>query len=374
MPPTLHIETADAGHLRVVLSGAWTLDQTTPDPQRIIEILAGDASICRIGFETSGLTAWDTALPVFLLAIQKHTGGGSVMLDTSGLPEGARRLVTLATAVPVPDQGATGSVDGLLVRIGKATQRLGAELVAILGFLGETVLALWAWIRGRARYRRTDLGLLLQDVGPRALPIVTLISFLVGVILAFVGAVQLARFGAEIFIADLVGLAMAREMGPMMAAVIMAGRTGAAFAAQIGTMQVNQEVDALRTLGISPIEFLVLPRVIALVVMMPLLTLYAILVGIFGGLIVSVNLFDVTLIQYWNATLASLNIEQFVIGLSKSLVFGVLIAIAGCYQGIKTGGSAAAVGAAATAAVVSAIVAIVVADGVFAVLLNALEL
>ncbi|MBK1702879.1 MlaE family ABC transporter permease, partial [Thiococcus pfennigii] len=211
-------------------------------------------------------------------------------------------------------------------------------------------------------------------VSQSVMPVVTLISFLVGVILAFVGAIQLSRFGAQIFIADLVGLAMAREMGPMMAAIIMSGRTGAAFAARIGTMQVNQEVDALKTLGISPIEFLVLPRVLALVVMMPLLTLYADLVGIAGGMAVSITLFDITFIQYWNETMVALSLQQFAIGLAKALVFGVLIALAGCYQGIKTGGSAAAVGTAATSAVVVAIVAIVVADGLFAVVLNALGL
>jgi phospholipid/cholesterol/gamma-HCH transport system permease protein len=169
-------------------------------------------------------------------------------------------------------------------------------------------------------------------------------------------------------------LAMAREMGAIMTGIIMAGRTGAAFAAHLGTMEVNQEIDALKTLGIAPAEFLVLPRVLALVLMMPLLTLYAILVGIAGGLVVSVGLFDLTLVQYWEETVASLTLNQFGIGIMKSVVFGVLVAVAGCREGMRAAGSAAAVGDAATAAVVTGIVSIVVADGLFAVLLNAVGL
>jgi phospholipid/cholesterol/gamma-HCH transport system permease protein len=186
--------------------------------------------------------------------------------------------------------------------------------------------------------------------------------------------VQLGRLGAQTYIADLVGLAMAREMGPMMAAIIMAGRTGAAYAAQIGTMQVRQEVDALRTLGISPVEFLVLPRVLALVLMLPLLTLYADLVGILGGMVVSVSLFDVTLTQYWQSTVASLSLKQFVIGLGKSVFFGALIAMAGCREGMKAGGSAASVGEAATAAVVIGIVGVIVVDGLFAMVFSVLRI
>jgi phospholipid/cholesterol/gamma-HCH transport system permease protein len=212
----------------------------------------------------------------------------------------------------------------------------------------------------------------MESAGANALGIVTLISYLVGIIMGFMGAVQLQQFGASIYVADLVGIAVVREMGAMMTGVIMSGRTGAAFAAQIGSMVVTQEVDALATMGISPIEFLVVPRVIGLVLMMPLLCLYADFVGILGGATVGVALLGITLHSYLQQTIAAITLTLLIGGLIKSIVYGVLIAIAGCYKGFQCGGSSSAVGDAATAAVVSAIVMIVVACGIFAVLFNIL--
>jgi phospholipid/cholesterol/gamma-HCH transport system permease protein len=210
------------------------------------------------------------------------------------------------------------------------------------------------------------------DCGAAALPIVTLISFLVGLILAFVGAVQLQQFGAQIYVADLVGIAMAREMGALMAAIIMSGRTGAAFAAQLGTMQVNEEIDALSTFGLSSMDFLVLPRMIALIAMMPLLCIYADLMGILGGALVGVGMLHLSVTQYANETIQGVHLSDFAVGLVKSSVFGVIVAIAGCMRGIQSGRSASAVGLAATSAVVTAIVFIIVTDGLFAVLTNVL--
>jgi phospholipid/cholesterol/gamma-HCH transport system permease protein len=224
----------------------------------------------------------------------------------------------------------------------------------------------------RARFQSRDLWVLVQECGAQALPIVSLISILVGLILAFVGAIQLQQFGAQIFVADLVAIAMTREMGAMMAAIIMAGRTGAAFAAQLGTMQVNEEIDALKTLGISPIDFLVLPRMIALILMLPLLAVYADVLGILGGMIVGIFMLDISPLLYWNQTLGAVALNDVLLGIGKSAVFGVLIALSGCLRGIQSGRSASAVGAAATSAVVTAIVLIVVFDGIFAVLSNVL--
>ena len=215
-----------------------------------------------------------------------------------------------------------------------------------------------------------DLALCIQDAGPSALAIVTMISLLVGLILAFVGSVQLAMFGAQIYIADLVGLGTVREMGALMTAVIMSGRTGAAYAAQLGTMNVNSETDALKTMGISPMEFLVLPRMLALVLMMPLLTLYADLMGILGGALVAVGAFDVSLLQYYNQTCRAVHLHDFSVGLAKSLVFAVLVATAGCMRGMQCGRSASAVGDAATAAMVNSIVYIVLADAVITLICN----
>jgi phospholipid/cholesterol/gamma-HCH transport system permease protein len=213
---------------------------------------------------------------------------------------------------------------------------------------------------------------LLQDCGVQALPIVSLISILVGLILAFVGAIQLKAFGAQIYIADLVGISMLREMGAIMTGVIMAGRTGAAFAAQLGTMNVNEEIDALKTLGVSPMEFLVLPRILALMIMMPVLCLYADLMGILGGGIVGVGLFDISISQYVTQTTGGVVTSHLWVGLGKSVIFGLLVAVSGCMQGMQSGRSASAVGFAATSSVVMSIVAIIISDGIFAVLCNAL--
>jgi len=372
--PALEIRSAADGALELHVSGSWLLRETLPHLSSLAEALTQEGPFSRIRVDTTSVTSWDTALPVFLRSVEKLALQRSVDLDETGLDPGVRKLLHLAAVVPPREAGGGRVRPGLVQRVGEAAIGAWERIVDFVGFLGEVMLALVALVRGAAVYRPVDFGLVLQESGPRALGIVSLISFLVGLILAFVGSIQLARFGAQIYIADLVGLAMAREMGAIMAGIIMAGRTGAAFAAQLGTMQVNQEIDALKTLGISPVEFLVLPRVMALVLMMPLLTLYADLVGIGGGLAVSVSLFDVTLPQYWHETLAALPLNQFVIGLVKSLVFGAIVAITGCAAGMRASGSAAAVGEAATSAVVSGIVGIIVADGIFAVVLNALNL
>jgi phospholipid/cholesterol/gamma-HCH transport system permease protein len=212
----------------------------------------------------------------------------------------------------------------------------------------------------------------MQEAGAEALPIVSLISFLVGVILAFIGAIQLSQFGAQIYVANLVGLAMTREMGAMMTAIIMAGRTGAAFAAQLGTMTVNEEVDALRTAGISPVEFLVLPRLIALTMMMPVLALYADFVGIIGGAVVSIGLLDISVTQFYEQSSIALGPLDFVLGLIKAGVYGVMVALAGCYYGMRSGRSAAAVGNAVTSAVVMGILMIIVSSAIMTVLYNRL--
>jgi phospholipid/cholesterol/gamma-HCH transport system permease protein len=225
---------------------------------------------------------------------------------------------------------------------------------------------------GKALFRRSDLVLIIQECGAQALPIISLISFLVGLILAFVGAVQLLMFGAQIYVASLVGIAMVRVMGAIMTGIILTGRTGAAFAAQLGTMEVNEEIDALRTLGISPVEFLVLPRMTALFLMTPLLCLYADLMGILGGLVVGVGMLDLNVMEYYHMTQASVSLNDFWIGLFQSGVFGVLVAVSGCLRGMQCGRSASSVGEAATSAVVTGIVSIVVATAVITLMCNVL--
>jgi phospholipid/cholesterol/gamma-HCH transport system permease protein len=276
--------------------------------------------------------------------------------------------MALAEAVPenADARGAGGRVS-LLARVGKATERGIEGTSEFLRFLGEVTLAFIRFVRGRATFPGVEFRVVLQEVGADALPIVALISLLVGLILAFMGAIQLRQFGAEIFVADLVGIGMARDMGPIMAAIIMAGRTGASFAAHLGTMTVNEEIDALETMGINPTEFLVLPRVMALLITMPMLALYATVLGIVGGLLVSVSALDVGFREYLEETQKALSYSDFVGGLIKASAYGAIVAIAGCLRGVQCGRSAAAVGQATTSAVVTGIVFIIVACGLLTV-------
>jgi phospholipid/cholesterol/gamma-HCH transport system permease protein len=280
-----------------------------------------------------------------------------------------QKLLALAEAVP-ERKGARRELTeaSVLERIGTTAIGVAGSLTEMLSFLGEMTISSVRLFGMKARYRASDLFLLIQQCGAQALPIVTLISFLVGVILAFVGAVQLKQFGAQIYVADLVGIAMMREMGAMMTGIIMAGRTGAAFAAQLGTMKVTQEVDALTTAGFSPLEFLVLPRVIALILMMPLLCLYSDFVGVLGGAVIGVGMLDLSWTTYFQETVNAITLTDILGGVFKSSIYGVLIALSGCLRGLQCANSSSAVGDAATSAVVTGIVAIVVACGSFAVI------
>jgi phospholipid/cholesterol/gamma-HCH transport system permease protein len=326
-----------------------------------------------VTFDATELGSWDSGLLAFLVGIRDLCRARDVELDPGSLPEGAWRLLQLASAVP-ERQGArrTDERPDFLTLVGTESAALWRSAGEMLSFLGEALQSFGRLLVGRARFRRSDLVDVIFECGAAALPIVTLISFLVGLILAFVGAIQLQQFGAQIYVADLVGIAMAREMGALMTGIIMSGRTGAAFAAQLGTMQVNEEIDALTTFGFSSMEFLVLPRMIALILMMPLLCVYADLMGILGGALVGVGMLHLSVTQYVNETLNGVHLSDFAVGIFKSAVFGVLVAVSGCMRGIQSGRSASAVGLAATSAVVTAIVFIIVTDGIFAVLTNAL--
>jgi phospholipid/cholesterol/gamma-HCH transport system permease protein len=281
----------------------------------------------------------------------------------------------MALAAAVPEKKDARKPDkklSFLVTVGSETVDFFRSSGKMLEFIGEATLSFGRLLRGRARVRRTDFFLTLESCGGQALPIVSLISFLVGLILAFVGAIQLLLFGAQIYVADLVGIAMVRLMAAIMTGIVMAGRTGGAFAAQLGTMQVNQEIDALKTLGLSPMDFLVLPRMLALALMMPLLCLYANVMGILGGLVVGVGMLDIGLVQYYNQTVAAVRLWDLGIGIFSGTVFGVIVALAGCMRGMECGRSASAVGDAATSAVVTSIVGIIVSTAVITVICNML--
>ncbi|TMB21445.1 MAG: ABC transporter permease [Deltaproteobacteria bacterium] len=349
------------GTLRVALAGDWKLACGIPAPVGVIEEIERSPLPRKVIFETGVLAGWDSGLLTFLLAVLTRCTQLGVEVDRHGLPEGVRRLLALATAVPARPGRRSPEPEPLLARVGDATIGWWRGCGDMLAFIGEAFLSLLRLFSGKARFRRSDFLLVVQDCGARSLPIVALINLLVGLILAFVGAIELRRFGAQIYVADLVGIGMLRDIAPIMTGIIVAGRTGASFAAQLGTMEANQEIDALRTLGIPPMDFLVLPRLLALSLMMPLLCLYADLMGIAGGLVVGGSMLGISPVQYLLETKHAIHLNDLFLGLFMSAVFGVLVALAGCLRGVRSGRSASGVGEATTSAVVTGIVSIVVA-------------
>jgi len=362
------------GVLRVSLSGRWSLADGVPSDEQVRAALDSEPRPSAIRVAADGLAAWDSSLVAFVHGLAALCAEREVSLDTSALPEGARRLLGLAAAVPPRVVPPAPEDDALTARVGRIALRGFDTARDAVGFLGETTLAFAALLRGRARFRRVDLLHAFEVTGVGALAIVALINFLVGAVLAFVGAVQLQPFGAAIYVANLVAIAVARELGPLMTGIVMAGRTGAAFAAVLGTMTANEEVDALRIMGLRPMEFLTLPRVLATALMMPALVAYADLMGLLGGLFVGVTTLKIGPIEYFRQTQDALGLEHVFIGLGKSVVFGALVALAGCYYGLRSGRDAGAVGQATTKAVVMGIVLVVEADAVFTVLLHVLGL
>ena len=351
--------------LLISFSGSWKIGNDLPAAEEVLKKVEAASSIRRIAFDTQNLTGWDSGLLAFLVQVFDRCHQKGIKIDKGGLPQGVQRLLALASVVP-EKIGARREMkqESFFAWVGTATIELWRSMPEILAFIGEAFLALMKFFVGKARFPRSDFFAIIQQCGAQALPIVSLISLLVGLILAFVGAVQLRMFGAQIYVADLVAIGMVRVLAAVMAGVIMAGRTGAAFAAELGTMQVNEEIDALRTFGISPMEFLVLPRVLALALMMPLLCLYANLMGILGGLIVGVGMLNLNMMEYINETRSAVDLTNLGIGIFHGCVFGVLVALSGCLRGMQCGRSTSAVGEATTAAVVTSIVSIVVATAI----------
>ncbi|UEM19995.1 ABC transporter permease [Skermanella mucosa] len=368
----VELRPGDAGRLALVLSGDWRIANGLAGTSDI-ESLLGEGRVRTLVCEDGGLRGWDSALVSYLLKVRDLCAARDVGFDAGALPPGVVRLIALARAVPVKADAARGGAAATLpVRVGRAVldNLRGADQA--VSFLGEIMLGLGRMLVGRARFRRVDFLQAIEDAGAQALPIVTIVSLLVGLTVAFVGAIQLQQFGADIYVANLVGLAMTREMAALMTAIVLAGRTGAAYAAQLGTMQGNEEIDALSTIGISPIDFLVLPRVLALALMMPLLFVYSCFLGLLGGYIVGVAMLGLSGNAYIIQTIGALSMTDFWVGFVKSIVFGMLVAYAGALRGMQAGRSAQAVGVAATSAVVTSIVFIIVVDAVFAVMTNLL--
>ena len=350
--------------LIVGLGGTWQIQAHLPGTTAVEAALDASPPPTGVRYEAEELGGWDSSVLTFLQGVEDAADERSIPVERHGLPDGVRRLVELARAVPEREGAHVEKApESWLSRVGRYGFSVWDGAIGELSFLGQATLAFGRFLRGKASYRRSDLRLLIQQTGADALGIVSLVSFLFGLILAFVGAVQLQQFGAAIYVADLVAVGMVRDMAAFMTAIVVAGRTGAAYAAQLGTMKVTEEIDALRTTGISPMEFLVVPRIVALVVMMPLLTIYADAMGILGGYVVGTGLLDISPRAYMNQTFSALSMSYFIPGVMKGTVYGLLVALAGCKQGMDAGSSASAVGDAATRAVVNGVVAIIVANG-----------
>jgi len=359
--------------LSLSFSGPWTIGYDFPPFDTVEKALSASPSRKCLRFETSNLADWDSRFLVYCSRVSAAAQAANMEIDVTGLPAGAVRLISLARKVP-PRKGAArvASTEPFLARVGGAALDAASQITSGLAFLGEMTLAVGRFFTGRAVFRGGDLLAQMRICGGQALPIVSLISMLVGLILAYVSSVQLQMFGAQIYTSTLVGIAMVRVLSAVMTAIIMAGRTGAAFAAELGTMQVNEEIDALRTFGVDPMEFLVLPRMLAMTFMMPLLCVYADFMGILGGFIVAVGYMGLGPLQYVEFTRQTVPLVNLWIGVTHAFVFGVLVSMAGCYQGIRCGRSASAVGKATTSAVVTSIVSVIVATSILTILCSVL--
>jgi phospholipid/cholesterol/gamma-HCH transport system permease protein len=362
------------GVLLVGVAGDWVAQSGIPGLRAIEKELAG-GGITALAFDTSELGRWDSGLVAFVLQCLGLCEKNRIEFRTETLREGMAKLIRLAQAVPEKKDAVRSTArPPFLQRVGASGLAAWEGAIGMLRFMGENVLAFQKMLRGRAQFRWVDTFLVMQQCGPQALGIVGLINFLIGLILAFVGATELTRFGASIYTADLVAVATVREMGCIMTGIILCGRTGAAFAAQLGTMKVNQEIEAFQTFGISPVEFLVLPRMLALILMMPLLCIFADVIAIAGGFVVSTLMLDVTPSLYLSRTVSAISLSAFLLGIFKGAFFGVVVALTGCLRGMQCGTNAAAVGQATTSAVVTGITTIIASDGLFAVICSALHI
>jgi phospholipid/cholesterol/gamma-HCH transport system permease protein len=374
IPARLTARRKENGILLVEIAGDWLDRSALPGISAVEGELSGD-SVKALEFDASALGRWDSALMVRILALSDLCAKAKIEFHAKTLPEGLAKLIALSQAVPEKAGAARKEVvPSFLQRVGESGLATWTGGLAMLSFMGESVVASLKLVRGRAQFRWSDTFMIIQECGPQALGIVALINFLIGMILAFVGATELTQFGASIYTADLVAIASVREMACIMTGIIMCGRTGAAFAAQLGTMKVNQEIEAFQTFGISPFEFLVLPRMVALVLMMPLLCVFADLIAITGGFLVSTMMLDVSPLLYLDRTIESISLTTFLLGVAKGGFFGVLVALTGCLRGMQCGTNAAAVGQATTSAVVTGITWIIASDGIFAVICSALHI
>ena len=359
--PQYNLEIKDF-ELHLELSGDWSHDIGFPDDlDEKLEHSFTQEKIKHLIINMDKLSGWNSALLTIIVSLTDLCEKCKVSFDDSLLPSEMTRLIKLAHHHPAK-KNTKLVIDrqSFLYNVGRNTLDAFNDVREMFYFLGNAGIAFVHMLRGHAVYRAADTRLVMQQTGAEALPIVSLLNFLVGAILGYIGALQLEKFGAEVFIGDMVGVAMTREITAIITGIIMAGRSGAAFAAQLGTMKVNEEIDALKSMGLSPMEFLVLPRMLALMFMMPFLAVYANFMGIFGGAVVAYAVLDISMTQYFGVVVKSVSLNDVGAGVFMSLVFGVIVAVVGCQKGMSCGKSAEAVGASTTSAVVTATVMIFV--------------
>ena len=359
-PTPAYIVSGEAPKRTLALSGDWTVSTL----HRIGDLEGGTAVIDTL--DVSGLGRLDTAGALAVLKLLPESGPVRVVGDHSSA-EQLIGLVRQSSAPCDPVAAKPGSIMDLFERTGRGTVQTWRETQETLAFLGEALFTVFRLILNPGRLRWTPTVAIMEDAGLDALPIVAFLSFFVGMVVAFIGASSLADLGATIFAVELTGIAMMRELGVLMTGIILAGRTNSAFTAQIGAMRMRQEIDAMTTLGLSPMEVLVAPRIIAMAIMTPVLAFVATLSGILGGLVVGWLTLDISPIVFAARVQDYVPTTNFWVGLSKAPLFGLVVALIGCRQGLEVGGSVQSLGHHTTTSVVQAIFSIIVIDAVFAI-------
>ncbi|MDD5169322.1 MAG: ABC transporter permease [Syntrophales bacterium] len=364
-------EVGAGGPLVITLSGQLIVSGINEFLKEIDEIFEKMKSPS-ITLNLTGLVHMDSTGALALIHAEDLARLHKVPFAYEGMSHEVKGVMDLVNreALLVPPIHSDKRSASFLENVGETSLTFYRDFVAVITFLGEMIVALVFVLFHPRVVRWGDVMLYMKKTGAEALPIVGLISVLIGLIMAFMSSLQLKQFGANIYVASLVSIAIVKELGPMMTAIIVAGRSGSAFAAEIGTMMVNEEVDALVTMGFNPIQFLAVPKIIAAIIVVPLLTLYAMMFGILGGLIVGVMGLDLTLYTYIQQSLKSITVFDVASSLVKASVFATLIAGIGCQRGFRVFGGAEAVGASTTSAVVSAIFLVIIADSTFAILLH----
>jgi phospholipid/cholesterol/gamma-HCH transport system permease protein len=360
------------GGVELHLSGKLTYRQIYATWPEVRGLIGSDRR--RVCFDLSKVETLDGGATGLLLALKHDLDAAGIPAEIIGAHDGVQRMLDLYGGHPPrPSLRSPPAHIGILDQIGRDALSLFAESRS-LDYLGDVALATTAAVRNPGSINWPDVWRVMERAGADAVPIVALLTFLVGLVTGFQAAIQLKQFGANIFVADLVALSITRELGPLMTAIIVAGRSGAAFAAELGTMRVSEEVDALVTLGLDPYRFLVFPRVLALLVVTPLLTFLADLCGILGGLLVALITLDLTASSFLRETRSALELWDIGSGLVKSVAFGLVLALIACQRGLATKGGAEGVGRAATSAVVTSLFALVLMDALFTILFNAFGL